>query len=498
MGISRDLRQRILNPAGPRPEGRYVLYWMTASRRLEDNYALDRALHWCAELGKPLLIFEALRADYPWASPRHHRIILDGMAEHEAALKAAGVRYYPFVERTPGAGKGLLAALESEACLTVTDRHPGFFFPRMLEAARKECQGRLEAVDSVGLLPLDAAPGPLPSAYVLRRRLQKNLPDALGEPANPRPLESYRAGAASIPRALLQRWAPATAKELASAFQLESKIPLAYSVPKTDWKGGSRAASSRLSEFLDQQLGRYDALRMQASPASGLSMALHYGFLSPHRVLEEILASQGTNLEAILPRLEANSAKAQGKREGWWGLSSEAETFLDQLVTWRELGHRFQDQNPDCERYGSQPAWALRTIEDHRGDVREFAYTAEQFEQARTHDPLWNAAQRCLVREGWMPNYLRMLWAKLLLWWSQDPREAWELLFHLNNLYALDGRDPNSMSGISWCFGRFDRPFGPERPVIGKLRPMSAANTRRKMDMGDFLLRYDEAPPLFV
>lgn len=498
MAISRDLRSRVLNSAPARPEARYVLYWMTATRRLEDNFALDRALAWSNELGKPLLIFEALRADYRWASPRHHRVILDAMAEHQAILAKRSIRYYPFVERESGAGKGLLAALEAEACITITDRHPGFFFPRMLEAARKTCQGRLEAVDSVGLLPLDAAPGPLPSAYVLRRRLQKNLPTYLAQAAAAAPLNGYKAGAASIPRKVLQRWAPATSAELAASFRLESKIPLAHAVPIASWQGGSQPARARLRTFLCKQLGDYDEIRMQASPASGLSMALHYGFLSPQRVLEELMVSEGTSLRARLPRLEENAIRPNGKREGWWGLSNEAEAFLDQFVTWRELGHRFQDQNPDCERYGSQPGWALTTIEAHRADDREFAYSAKQFEQAQTHDTLWNAAQRCLVQEGWMPNYLRMLWAKLLLWWSKDPTEAWELLFELNNRYALDGRDPNSMAGITWCFGRFDRAFGPERPVIGKLRPMSAANTRRKMQLGDFLERYGPKNRLFV
>jgi deoxyribodipyrimidine photo-lyase len=498
MAISRDLRSRVLNSAPARLEGRFVLYWMTATRRLEDNFALDRALAWSAELGKPLLIFEALRADYRWASPRHHRVILDAMAEHQAVLAKQSVRYFPYVERAAGDSKGLLAALEAEACVTITDRHPGFFFPRMLEAARKLCTGRLEAVDSVGLLPLDAAPGPLPSAYVLRRRLQKNLPTYLATPASAQPLAQYKAGAASIPRKTLERWAPATATELAPSFALESKIPLAHKVPIASWQGGSLPAKARLAEFLNSSLGRYDEIRMQGSPASGLSMALHYGFLSPQRVLEDLLLSEGTELRTLLPQLEQNAVRPNGKREGWWGVSPAAETFLDQFVTWRELGHRFQDQNPDSEEYGSQPDWALKTTEAHRSDVREFAYRAEQFENACTHDPLWNAAQRCLVREGWMPNYLRMLWAKLLLWWSQDPAEAWELLFHLNNLYALDGRDPNSMAGITWCFGRFDRAFGPERPVIGKLRPMTAANTRRKMQLGDFLERYGASERLFV
>lgn len=498
MGISRDLRTRVLRDQPPRAEGEYVLYWMTATRRLERNHALDRALDWCRELGKPLLILEALRSDYRWACPRHHRVILDGMAEHLEAIDRRRLSYYPYVERKPGAGKGLLAAMAKQAAVVVTDRHPGFQFPAMLEAARKQLDCRLEAVDSVGLLPLDAAPGPLPSAYVLRRRMQKNLPDWLERPAREAPLADYDLGRAGVEEAIQQRWPAATSEELAPGFTLETKLPLAYEVPATDWRGGTTAARARLREFVDQQLPRYDALRMEPTPASGLSMALHYGFLSPYSVLEAVLDAEGTSPKQLAPQLAERADAARGKRAGWWGLREQTETFLDQLVTWRELGQRFADQNPDCERWGSQPDWAVATVEAHRSDPREYSYTPQQFERGETHDPLWNAAQRCLVREGWMPNYLRMLWGKHLIAWSPSPEEAWDTLFHLNNLYALDGRDPNSMSGITWVFGRFDRPFGPERPVTGKLRPMSSANTKRKMQLGDFVERWNHQPGLFV
>lgn len=487
-----------MRDAPPRPEGRYVLYWLTATRRIERNHALDQALRWCEQLGLPLLILESLRSDYRWASPRHHRVILDAMAEHRDQIDGRKLRYYPYVEPNKGAGKGLLAALSRDAAVVVTDRHPGFHFPAMLEAARQQVETRFEAVDSVGLLPLDAAPGPLPSAYVLRRRMQKNLPDWLGRTAADQPLKNYSHGRAKVDPKIEARWPEATARELAPAGRLESKIPLAHSVPVSDWRGGTVPAREMLSRFIGQQLDRYDERRMEASPASGLSMALHYGFLCPSTVLDSVLAAEQTDRARLIPELIERADSARGARAGWWGLSEQAEAFLDQLVTWRELGQRFADQNPDCERYGSQPDWAVATLEAHRSDVREFAYTRRQFEEARTHDPLWNAAQRCLVREGWMPNYLRMLWGKNLLWWSQDPEEAWDLLFEFNNLYALDGRDPNSMSGISWVFGRFDRPFGPERPVIGKLRPMSSANTKRKMALGGFLDRFDEVERLFV
>jgi deoxyribodipyrimidine photo-lyase len=45
-----------------------------------------------------------------------------------------------------------------------------------------------------------------------------------------------------------------------------------------------------------------------------------------------------------------------------------------------------------------------------------------------------------------------------VLHWSETPRLALAHLIELNNKYALDGRNPNSYSGIFWCLGRYDRP----------------------------------------
>jgi deoxyribodipyrimidine photo-lyase len=69
-------------------------------------------------------------------------------------------------------------------------------------------------------------------------------------------------------------------------------------------------------------------------------------------------------------------------------------------------------------------------------------------------------------------------------------------MIELNNKYALDGRDPNSYSGIFWTLGRYDRAWGPERPIFGKVRYMSSENTARKMKVKGYLERYAEAPQL--
>jgi deoxyribodipyrimidine photo-lyase len=168
-------------------------------------------------------------------------------------------------------------------------------------------------------------------------------------------------------------------------------------------------------------------------------------------------------------------------------MSASAEAFLDQIVTWRELGFNLCWQRSDYDRYDSLPDWARRTLAAHARDRREHVYTLEQFEAAATHDPLWNAAQRQLVREGRIHNYLRMLWGKKILQWTPGPEAALAVMLELNDKYAVDGRDPNSCSGIFWVLGRYDRAWGPERPVFGTVRYMSSENTARKVRVKEYV-----------
>ena len=141
---------------------------------------------------------------------------------------------------------------------------------------------------------------------------------------------------------------------------------------------------------------------------------------------------------------------------------------------------------------GSFSLGAQATLARHADDPRETVYTRDEFAGARTHDPLWNAAQRQLTREGRMHNYLRMLWGKKILQWSATPRDALAAMIELNNKYALDGRNPNSYSGIFWVLGRYDRPWFPERPVYGVLRYMTSESAARKLRLREYLKRYGD------
>ncbi len=468
-------RIRALNDH-PIRAGRYVLYWMTAFRRTTDNFALDRAIEHARTLGKPLLILEALRVGYRWASDRHHRFVLDGMEANQRACEKAGVRYCAYVEREPGQGKGLLQRLAQDATVVVADDYPCFFLPRMVGAAARKVPCLMEAVDSNGLLPMRERKV-FSRAVDFRRHLQKTLPDHLGEIPKSAPLSRLALPKASLPAGVAKRWPMGVPGSL-------SALPIDHRVQAT-LRGGQDQARKIWRSFLSGGLATYDEGRNHPDQdaSSGLSPWLHFGHLSTHRMFTELAKQEKWTPQKL-------ALKATGSREGWWDMSSAAQAYLDQFVTWRELGFNMSHQVDNYTAYESLPAWALKTLGAHEKDDRPYIYSVEEFEAADTHDPIWNAAQRQLAREGRMHNYLRMLWGKKILEWTKRPQDALKVLIELNNKYAIDGRDPNSYSGIFWVLGRYDRAWGPERPIFGKIRFMSSESTRRKLRLKSYLQRY--------
>lgn len=479
-----DLRIRLAADRPLRPDGDYVLYWMTAARRRRANFALQRAIELGAEVGKPVLVLEALRCGYQWASDRLHTFVLQGMADNQPDFAAAGVAYHPYVEPTAGAGKGLLEALSARAVAVVTDDFPCFFLPRMLAAAAARSPVRLEAVDGNGLLPMRAAAKVYGRAFDLRRFLQQELPLHLGDFPAGDPLARYKGPLAELPRGVARRWPAASAELLRAEPAALAALPIDHEVGPGLARGGPVAAGKQLRTFLEQRLPRYGEERSEpdADAASGLSPYLHFGHLSAHQVFAALASREGWTRDRIVA--------TKGGQRGWYGMSATAEAFLDELVTWRELGFNYCAFRQDHEDYESLPGWAKATLQKHADDPREHRYSREQLAQSRTHDHVWNAAQRELRETGAMQNYLRMLWGKKVLEWSRSPAEAFATLIELNNRYALDGRNPNSYTGISWVFGRYDRPWAPERPVYGVIRYMSSANTVKKLAMKAYLAKW--------
>jgi len=486
MNAVSDLRIRDANHAPARPDGAFVLYWMSANRRARWNFALQRAVEWARELTRPLLVLEHLPCGDRWDSDRLHRFALDGMAANAADLQSAPARYYPFVERRPGEGMGLVAALAERACTVVADDFPASESLRRLRGAAEASPVLIEAVDSNGLLPLRAADKAFATAHAFRRFLQRELPRHLHEFPLANPLARVRLPALrGLPRDITRRWRPAGARLLSGSASALAGLPIGHSVSPCDTGGGARAASAALRRFLKTHLAHYAENRNHPDrdATSNLSPYLHHGHISVHEIVGRIMAAE----DWAAGRL---AAKTDGSRAGWWGMSASAEAFLDQLVTWREVGYNMAWHRDDCDRYRSLPGWARATLARHARDRREPVYSRDALEAAETHDPLWNAAQRQLACEGRVHNYLRMLWGKKILEWSPSPEEALDRMTELNNTYALDGRDPNSLSGIFWVLGRYDRPWGPERRIFGTVRYMTSANTARKIRVRRYLERY--------
>ena len=481
-----DIRLRPVNKAPVNASGDFVLYWMIAFRRTRYNFSLQKAVEWSLELNKPLVILEALRIGYHWASDRFHRFIVDGMADNARRLEKRTVLYYPYMESAPDEDKGLLAALAEKACLVVTDEFPSFFLPRMLKSAAKALPVRVVAVDSNGLLPMRAADRVYTTAYAFRRFLQKELPAHLGQGPSPDPLKGVKLPPPpALPKEITRRWPAASSRLLRGETKALAALAIDHGVYPVKIRGGQMAAEKVMKKFLKERLPVYskDRNHPDMDGTSRLSPYLHFGHISVHEIFDRLMAKEEWALNHL-------SNKARGGRSGWWGVSESAEAFLDELITWREVGFNMCRQRPDYARYASLPDWARKTLTEHQKDRRRYIYSLEQFETAQTHDPLWNAAQTELIREGRIHNYLRMLWGKKILEWTRRPEHALEIMVELNNKYALDGRDPNSYSGIFWVLGRYDRAWGPERPIFGKIRYMSSENTARKVQLKDYLETY--------
>ncbi|MCX7807322.1 MAG: deoxyribodipyrimidine photolyase, partial [Deltaproteobacteria bacterium] len=272
-----ESRLHVLSDHPPNLQGDFVVYWMSAFRRLAFNFALDRAVEWSARLKKPLVIFEPLRVDYPYACDRFHRFIIDGMIEKASELSEKGVFYFPFVERDHREAKKIWASLVSCAAVVVGDASPAFFFPHMQKKAASllhEWGIRFEAVDSCGLIPLRITPHAFASAFECRRFAQKVLPKHLEAFPSSDPLacEWVRCNSHPLPP-FLEEVRQSQLDAIRQPESLVASLPVDHSVSALTIRGGSRPARERLKAFLRRGILSYAENRHHPDEeaSSGLS-----------------------------------------------------------------------------------------------------------------------------------------------------------------------------------------------------------------------------------
>lgn len=466
-------------------DGKYVVYWMQANRRLAYNHALEYAVAWANKLSLPLLVYEALNADYDWNTARTHQFIMQGMKENMQQLAELGVAHFSFVENKAGEGKGLLKQLCSKAALLISDEYPVFINKHLNKRVADKGFCKFITVDSNGLIPMNLSTKDPYSAYIFRKTMHKYFSEAIVHLPKENPILDLR-----IKQSAKELIEKDFFEKYEHAHSLLNDIPgfiekqhFDFEAKPIEMIGTREQALKRLDHFLNKRFSRYHTHRNHPDTptASGLSPWLHFGKISVYEIVAKILEIENWKPSKLTP--------VNGKNEGFFGLSEAAESFFDEVITWREVGFHYAHHRPDYDQFSSLPDWALATMDEHRKDQRNYIYSFEQLDNAQTHDEIWNAAQRQLKEEGVIHNYLRMLWGKKVIEWTPDYETALSYLIDLNNIYAIDGRDPNSYSGIFWCFGRFDRAWQ-ERAIFGKLRYMASENTFKKINMKGYLKRW--------
>ena len=491
-------RLRVFNQG--QGSGECVLYWMISARRTKWNHGLQHAIDLANERNLPLVVVEALAIAHEWANDRSHTFVIQGMMDNKRSLEDSPITYIPYVETKPNEARGLLEKWMEFADVMVIDDFPVYMPRRISEIAVSIGKCEVHCVDSNGFIAM-RQDRDFTTAYSLRRHLHKTIIQHMSE----FPVADPIAGAAGLPRfsqtkvesIFSESDTPITPYEFIWRIcEIEdiglnalSILAIDHSVPPVQQtKGGSMAASLRWNEFLEERLSDYSENRNQPelNGSSGLSPYLHFGHISPHQILSEIFSKFDWDISDIVP-------PDNGRRSGWWGLPNDVESFLDQIIVWRDLGfiHCVRVQNH--HEFAFIPEWAQKTLKEHENDPRPYIYSFDEFENAQTHDELWNAAQRQLRSEGMIHNYLRMLWGKKILEWTPTPEIAMEYMVALNDKWALDGRDPNTYTGIGWVLGKFDRGWT-ERPVYGKIRCMTTASTKRKFSTKKYIETYSVSP----
>ena len=445
------LQERVtaLNDAPAREAGEFVLLWLQGQRRIRHNLAFAHAQRRANELARPLIVYEALRRDYPHASERLHHFVLSGVEDNARDCAAQGVSYGFFLE-TPASPRGVLHRLAARASVVVTDSLPTFIHPAQTRALAARAQCRVEVVDAAGVAPLAISLKAEIGARTLRPKIMRRLAELL------QPIPEVPAQARA-PRKLDWgfdpfRGSPQSGVDAAGVSREVAALP-----------GGGRGAGLRKLAAFD--LRGYDEARNEPEPdaQSGLSPYLHFGHLG---AVEIALAAQAKDA----PEADRNA-------------------FLEQLIVRRELALNFCTRVRPHDTLAALPPWAQRTLREHERDPRPALPSDAELETARSPDPLWNAMQNQLRREGRIHGWLRMLWGKTLLLWSKDAGEALRRMAFLNDKYALDGRDAASATNFLWCLGLHDRPF-PERPVFGVVRSMSLTAAPKKHHLDRYVERW--------
>ncbi|MFW9921732.1 MAG: deoxyribodipyrimidine photo-lyase [Candidatus Thorarchaeota archaeon] len=365
-----------LNNLSLNKKGKYVLYWMQSSQRTEYNHALEYSIEKANELGYPLIIFFGLTDKFPEANERHYYFLLEGLKEVQPNLEKKGIK---FIVQKISPEIGILD-IAQEAVLCVVDR--GYL--TIEKQWRRYVAGKINCsfiqIETNVLVPIEEVSDKEEfGAYTLRPKITKKLNEFL-QPLTERKIKikSHDFNFKSL--------------DVKNIGEIIQDLAIDHKIKRSDYfTGGISFAKRFLQNFISTNINDYEILRNDPSVdcQSNLSPYLHFGQISPLAIALEIMKNK----------------------------ENANESFLEQLIIRRELSANFVFYNSGYDNFQTLnlPNWARSTLEDHEKDRREYIYSFTDFEQAKTHDPYWNAAQNEMIYTGKMHNYMRMYWGKKIL-----------------------------------------------------------------------------------
>jgi len=458
MQVEQD-RIRSLNSAQPRADADYVLYWSQMNRRVAGNHALAHAIDLANQSHLPLLAYEGLTCTYKHANDRLHTFMLEAVPEMERSVKRIGAGYLFYLRARRADANDVVYRLAERAACLVTDDYPTFIAAHHNGRVPERIRIPYIAVDSSCIVPMSRHEKRAYGAYTIRPKIRREAPLFLKPMKLPALKARWRPDLMPLFARSLRTTVTATnVSELVNGCDIDHAVK-----PSITFRGGQNIAQKHLERFLKTRLRGYAGQRNEPSAhsTSDLSPYLHFGQISALEV-------------ALAAREYANEHRLI------------ADEFLEELVVRRELAFNFARFTPDPESLDALPDWCRRTMKKHARDRRPEIYSYDQLARAETYDALWNATQKELLLRGKIHGYYRMYWGKKIIEWSRTYEEALQAMIDLHDVYALDGRDPNTYTNILWCFGLHDRPWA-ERPVFGQLRYMSLEGMRRKTDVDAYI-----------
>lgn len=423
-----------------------VVYWMDRDQRVTDNWALLYAQELARARRVPLGVVFVLPRRVPEATARQYDFMLRGLEQVGRRLAHYRIPFFLLA----GSPENEMAAFVADQRVgtLVTDFSPLRTHRHWRAGVAARISIPFHEVDAHNVIPCwIASPKREYAAATFRPKVQRLLPTFLEE----------------IP-ALAPQSVPWEERRSTDWTGVRRHVEMDTSVCPVEWLApGEEAAHKVLHQFKEQKLEAYGTGRNDPTEdvQSNLSPYLHFGHIAAQRVALALMKS---------------------KRH-----TRSRDAFLEELIVRRELSDNFCFYTPAYDSVDAFPAWAKMSLDRHRGDRRDYIYTRARFERARTHDPLWNAAQREMTITGKMHGYMRMYWAKKILEWTPTPEDAVRIAVYLNDKYHLDGHDPNGYTGIAWSIGGVhDRAWG-ERNIFGKIRSMSYEGCRRKFDVDRYI-----------